>query len=145
MRVKTIILFLIISTHSIAQDPIFSQADLNMLYVNPAYTGFSSSLEYQNRCFAHNRIQWNKKNQYRKDLNTSYFEINLLPFKKQYSYAKVKNGETAVGLGLHVISQNILLNRMFENTEVGLSLSSINRLAKRWVGVGAMQANYYQR
>ena len=60
MRRIIFILSFFICSNSYAQDPSFSQIDLNMMYMNPAFAGFDNN----NRVLILRRSQWSGINEY---------------------------------------------------------------------------------
>jgi hypothetical protein len=52
-----------------AQDPSFSQFDLNMMYTNPAFASYEGGV----RILGHSRNQWNRINE---NFNNTLFEIS---------------------------------------------------------------------
>ena len=71
-----ILLFPFITTKG--QDPSFSQFDLNMIYSNPAISGF----EANTKVLVHSRSQWNSLNE---NFNNSIFEIVKYDFKYDFN------------------------------------------------------------
>jgi len=53
-KVVIILLISLIGQSSYSQDPSFSQFDLNMMYMNPAFVGY----EKEYRILIHRRNQW---------------------------------------------------------------------------------------
>ena len=69
MKKFLILIFCFIFDLTKAQDPSFSQFDLNMIYMNPAFSGYEGGF----RSFSHSRNQWNTLND---NINTRIFEFS---------------------------------------------------------------------
>ena len=128
---KLFILLILINLKGYSQDPLFSQSDLNLIYMNPAYAGF-----YPNdRILIHRRDQWRGISA--EQFNTNYLELNFhLPSK---SKTKMNGQETSLAMGVHLISD--MENAIFKSNELGASLSVKIGKRNKMVLVGALQAN----
>ena len=95
-KLIVLLLLLLISQKGFGQDPLFSQSDLNLVYMNPAYAGM-----YPNdRILIHRRDQWRGISA--EQFNTNYLELNFhLPSK---SKTKMNGQETSLAMGVHLIS-----------------------------------------
>jgi len=93
------IIFYILSLTTLftqGQDPSFSQFDLNMMYSNPAFSGYEGAT----KSLLHSRNQWNKLNE---KFNNSIFEIST-NIKLNPNNRK---GATSYSPGLGVISEDL--------------------------------------
>ena len=123
MKKKFIIIFLsLITINSYAQDHLFSQSDLNMLFMNPAYAGFYP----ETRILIHDREQWLRING--TPFNTSYFELNTHLGSNRKS---LLGGQGSIAMGLYLMSdwQDIV----FKTNDIGISISAINKLNNYFV------------
>ena len=69
MKKFLLLIFYFIFNLTKAQDPSFSQFDLNMIYMNPAFSGYEGGF----KSLSHSRNQWNTLND---NINTSIFELS---------------------------------------------------------------------
>ena len=115
------LLFIILLFSSVlihGQDPSFSQFDLNILYSNPAFSGYEGA----NKILLHSRNQWNHMDE---NFNNSILEIST-NIKLNDNNRKTK---TSWAPGLNIISEDIgipeLGNTIFINK---IEASMINAL-----------------
>ena len=109
--IRFIVLILLCSSiWGYAQDPLFSQSDLNMLYTNPAYAGSDKGARF----LIHRRDQWNGISS--ETFHTNYIEMNQFLGKSE----KLNKGKQ-YGLGFHLISD--MENSIFQVNEFGSSFS----------------------
>ena len=114
------IIIIFISFNLKGQDPSFSQFDLNMLYHNPAFSGYEGS----SKILLHSRNQWNKINE---KFNNSIFELNT-----SVRLNPNNRNSSTWGPGISVLSEDLgfknMGNTVFVNkTEVHIN----NALHKR--------------
>ena len=95
MRRIIFILSFFICSNSYAQDPFFSQIDLNMMYMNPAFAGFDNN----NRVLILRRSQWNGINEY---FNSNIIEFNA---SKTIRKRRISGGEIVWSGGFYLIDQ----------------------------------------
>lgn len=131
MKKLIVILLILISQKGYGQDPLFSQSDLNLIYMNPSFAG----LYPNDRILIHRRDQWRGISA--EQFNTNYLELNFhLPSK---SKRKMNGQETSLAMGVHLISD--MENTVFKSNELGASLSVKVGKKDKMVFVGALQVN----
>ena len=69
MKKLLFVILFFVTLFTQGQDPSFSQFDLNMMYSNPAFSGYEGAT----KSLLHSRNQWNKLNE---KFNNSIFEIS---------------------------------------------------------------------
>lgn len=96
MKNLSFVIIFLISLSLKGQDPSFSQFDLNMLYSNPAFSGYEGST----KILSHSRMQWTSLTQ---NFNSSIFEFNssikLNPENRRT--------QTLISPGLSIINQDL--------------------------------------
>ena len=108
MRRRLIFGILFICTTTFAQDASFSQIDLNMMYMNPAFAGFDNN----NRFLILRRNQWNGISEY---FNSNIIEFNA---SKTIKKRKIGGGEIGWSGGFYLIDQTE--NQVFKSYDVGV-------------------------
>ncbi|MDC0201887.1 hypothetical protein OAJ56_01450 [Flavobacteriales bacterium] len=126
-KIINIIFLLIISVNSYSQDNLFSQSDLDMLFMNPAYAGYHGmDGKATNRILIHDREQWLKING--RPFNTSYAEAS---FNIGSSRKSLLGSRSTFAIGGYLMSdwQDII----FQTDEIGISLSGISQVNKYFI------------
>ena len=104
-KIVIILLISLIGKSSYSQDPSFSQFDLNMMYMNPAFVGY----EKEYRILLHRRNQWVGI--------PEKFNTNIIEFSPFYLHND-KNGlsgkTSALALGFFFIEDHE--NKVFKNS-----------------------------
>ena len=108
MRRIILILSFFICGNSYAQDPSFSQIDLNMMYMNPAFAGFDNN----NRVLILRRSQWSGINEY---FNSNIIEFNA---SKTIRKRRISGGEIVWSGGFYLIDQTE--NQVFKSYDFGV-------------------------
>jgi len=133
-KVVIILLISLIGQSSYSQDPSFSQFDLNMMYMNPAFVGY----EKEHRILIHRRNQWIGIPE---NFNTNIIEVSPLYLHND------KNGilgrTSALALGFFFIEDHE--NRVFKNSTFGGAISYIGQLSKRDYINFAVQPIFYTK
>jgi len=133
---KTLLILLIslIGQISYSQDPSFSQFDLNMMYMNPAFVGY----EKEYRILIHRRNQWVGI--------PEKFNTNIIEFSPFYLHND-ENGllgrTSALALGFFFIEDHE--NIVFKNSTFGGVISYIGQLSKRDYINFAVQPIFYTK
>lgn len=108
-KIKYLVVALVLSLGSKAQDISYSQFDLNTMYTNPAF----SSFEEDNRILSIFRNQWNG---IAENFNSNYIEFgfSISDLKKR----RISNGQLSASAGLF-LNQDIY-NNVFKTYEIGI-------------------------
>jgi len=99
MKKFLLLIFYFIFNLTKAQDPSFSQFDLNMIYMNPAFSGYEGGF----KSLSHSRNQWNTLND---NMNTSIFELS----GNRRVNPNNRLTKTSWGPGLTIIKEDIGLS-----------------------------------
>lgn len=125
-----IFLLIILKTPSYAQDPSFSQFDLNMMYMNPAWVGY----EKEFKVLLHRRNQWVGI--------PEKFNTNILEISPIYLHNKRSLGaHSALALGFYIIEDHE--NTVFKNSAFGASISYITKLSTEHYINFAIQPSFH--
>ena len=108
-KIKFLVVALVLSFGTKAQDISYSQFDLNTMYTNPAF----SSFEEDNRILSIFRNQWNGITE---NFNSNYIEFgfSISDLKKR----RISNGQLSASAGLF-LNQDIY-NNVFKTYEIGI-------------------------
>ena len=108
-KIKYLVVALVLSFGTKAQDISYSQFDLNTMYTNPAF----SSFEEDNRILSIFRNQWNG---IAENFNSNYIEFgfSISDLKKR----RISNGQLSASAGLF-LNQDIY-NNVFKTYEIGI-------------------------
>ena len=108
-KIKYLVVALVLSLGTKAQDISYSQFDLNTMYTNPAF----SSFEEDNRILSIFRNQWNG---IAENFNSNYIEFgfSISDLKKR----RISNGQLSASAGLF-LNQDIY-NNVFKTYEIGI-------------------------
>ena len=108
-KIKFLVVALVLSFGTKAQDISYSQFDLNTMYTNPAF----SSFEEDNRILSIFRNQWNG---IAENFNSNYIEFgfSISDLKKR----RISNGQLSASAGLF-LNQDIY-NNVFKTYEIGI-------------------------
>lgn len=113
-RLIIIGIFYVSSASLIAQDVSFSQIDLNMMYMNPAFAGFDNN----NRILLLRRNQWNG---IAENFNSNIIEFNA---SKTIRKRKIGGGQVVWSGGFYLIDQKINdigpINQVFQTLDIGI-------------------------
>ena len=124
MRKIIFILSFFIYSNSYAQDPSFSQIDLNMMYMNPAFAGFDNN----NRVLILRRSQWSGINEY---FNSNIIEFNARRYLSENDLCLPLVQQIVTELKVNAGSNGTtsdLVNRINESAPVILS-TNLSRLS----------------
>ena len=137
-KVLLVILFFV-CLFTQGQDPSFSQSDLNMIYTNPAFSGY----EGKTKILSNTRMQWTELNE---NFNTNIIEFNL-SLRLNPNNRKTK---TTWAPGIGVIGQDIGLilegNKVWiDKTEVMISPATFHmKSGKNWYLSGGASGTWKQ-
>lgn len=131
-KILVILLISLLAGNAYCQDPSFSQFDLNMMYMNPAFVGY----EKEYRVLIHRRNQWTG---IAEKFNTNIIEVS--PFYLHNDKKGLLARTSALALGFFLIEDHE--NKVFENMSIGASISYIAQISKRDYINFAIQPVYY--
>ena len=140
MKRIIIYIFLLISINIYGQDPSFSQFDLNMMYSNPAHTGY----EVGGGCtkyLLHSRNQWNQLNE---NFNNSIFEFSTSIQRD----GNRRNSRTLLSVGFGIISEDLgftsLGNTIFIDRNEASLYGALHKEWGNWWASGGAGINVRQ-
>ena len=138
-KVLLVILFFV-CLFTQGQDPSFSQSDLNMIYTNPAFSGYEGTT----KILSHTRMQWTGVNE---NFNTSLLEFNL-SIKLNPNNRKTK---TTWAPGIGVIREDLGIkmfsgdNVFIDKTELMISPATFHmKIGKNWYLSGGASGTWKQ-
>ena len=140
MKKIALILLYLTTLITKGQDASFSQFDLNMMHLNPAFTGYTGNIHY----LTHGRYQWNKVNE---NFNDNILELSGILSKSKNHLDKTNK----LSWGLGVVTEDLIFksnigNSVFINKIDASIYSAFHKeLTEHWwlsLGAGIQYKHY---